>query len=134
MTDALLPDPGEQFRTWASGRTAITAITGTRIGISLATGTAAAIRYAVAGGGYDAPGAGSPLLQVECWGKSGSPDDGTAWLLARTVIAELPTFLGDFAGGLVAGAAAEYPFASPDPTTSRPRVIVQVRFVSHAAA
>lgn len=132
MADQLLPDVGEQFRLWALSRPAIVAIVGDRISVKL-TGVNPSIRYAVASGTVLAPASGDPLLQVECWGTANAEDDGTASQLARTVIADLPTFIGSWAGGNVAGADAGYPIDSPDPTTNRPRQIVQIRLVSHAA-
>lgn len=131
--EAIAPDVVDQFVTWAKSRPAITDITGPKgISIKLPAGAGGVIRVALVSGGDEVPGGGGPLLQVECWGKPGADDDGTASLLGRTLKAEIPTFVGDFAGGRVAGASATNPFASPDPLTSRPRYIVQVRVMSHA--
>lgn len=131
MPEQLLPDPVEQFIAWAATRTAITTIAGDRISIN-APGPQPGIRVELVSGTHDQPGVGAPLLQVGCWGRGNAADDGTASLLARTVVAEIDTFVGEFAGGKVAGADASYPFSSPDPITNRPRHIVQVRVLSHA--
>lgn len=107
----------------------VTAITGARVGLSL-TGTDPAIRYALTGGTYLAGGVVTATLQVECWGKGGNtPDDGTADRLARTVLSVIPGLVGDHGPARVAGASAAYPYRSDDPTTGRPRAIVNVTIV-----
>jgi hypothetical protein len=93
------------------------------------------IRLAAAGGQIGPnPGQSLPRVQVECWGRGGTAgggapvDDGTASQLARTVLADLPTGGVSVSGGVVAGAWADgHPFESDDPSTGRPRWIVQLR-------
>lgn len=128
MTDQVLPDPIECVRLWATSRPRITELVETRIGISLSSDQAS-IRLAVIGGQH-APELGDPLLQLECWGAANQLDDGSASTIARTVLAEIPTLRGVWAGGRVVGAAVDsWPYASPDPKTSRPRYVLTLRLV-----
>lgn len=129
--DPLEPDAGEALRAWLGSETEITAVTGTRIGISL-TGSDPAIRYAlVTGDNRVGAGVGIVRYQVECWGKgAGAPDDGTSYSLARKVMRLVPKFCGTFAGATVSGASARYPTSNPDTTSNRPRHIVEVSFIA----
>lgn len=132
MPDPLVPDAREQVREFLMSRPAVTAIAGDRIGIALRSGEVS-IRIAFVTGSNIAPGTATPLVQVECWGKANTTDDGKASDLARTVVAQLVDFHGTYASGRVAGAAEEGWYASPDQVSNRPRDIVQVRLLSHAA-
>lgn len=132
MTDPLSADTGECLRLWLRSLTAVAAITSTRIGLTL-TGPLPAIRYhsvvdlpAGAGGGATAA-----RWAVECWGLADAPDDGTSGLLARTVRASAPDFVGVWGGARVAGAAATNISRQDDPTTGRPRHIVELAFIAH---
>lgn len=122
----MLLDAGEAWRQFIVSRQPVKDIVATRVGITL-QGTEPAIRYAVVGGSVGYPDEGDPRLQVECWGRSNVPDDGTASRLARTVVDEAQHMHGSYAGGWVAGCTVEgHPFQSNDPTTNRPRWIVHV--------
>lgn len=129
--DPLSPDAGEALRAWLGSETEVTAVTGTRIGISL-TGSAPAIRYGlITGDNRVGAGVGMVRYQVECWGAGGgAPDDGTSLQLALKVMRLTPKFCGTFAGAKVAGASARYPSANPDTTSNRPRHIVEVSFIA----
>lgn len=130
MSEALAPDAGEVLRTWLGSVASITAYTGTRIGLSL-TGPQVAIRYAQLGQGqYIGGGAFTVRFQVECWGAGdGAVDDGTSDALARTVLSRIDDMNGTIGSVRVAGAAAGYPYRQDDPTTGRPRNIVDVALV-----
>lgn len=128
MTDLLLPDAGEAFRLWTISRTAVTDLIGERVSIKL-TGEAPCIRYSLVSG-LAAFEEHNPLMLVECWGQANALDDGAASELARTLVAEVPSFRGDWGDGYVAGAAVESgPTSSPDPKTDRPRQVLTVRFL-----
>ena len=129
--DPLSPDAGEALRTWLRSESEVTAITGTRVGLSL-TGSEPAIRYAlVTGDNRVGAGVGMVRYQVECWGRGGgAPDDGKSLELARIVMRLTPKFCGVFNGATVAGASARYPTSNPDDTTNRPRHIVEVSFIA----
>ena len=135
MSDALAPDAGEALRAWLGSVTAVTAVVGSRIGLSL-TGPDPAIRYAQLGPGTNiGGGAVSARYQVECWGAgNGAVDDGTANLLARRIMSAVPDWHGMMGAVRVSGAAAGYPYPEPDRATGRPRWIVEVEFVAAAAA
>lgn len=132
MSDPLSPDDGEALRLWLRSETTVTAVVGTRIGITL-TGSEPAIRLAPIGGRNLGGGAVSARWQVECWGRANTPDDGTTGALAREVMRLAPNFVGTYATtppARVSGAAADKPYSQPDPTTGRPRHIVEVSFIA----
>lgn len=130
MSDPESPDTGEVLRTWLASVAAVTAITSTRIGLSV-TGTQAAIRYSLLGGGDFGGGAVWARYQVECWGPgNGAPDDGTADSLARKILAAAPTFCGRIGAVDVSGATAAFPYAMDDGETGRARRIVEVSFTA----
>jgi hypothetical protein len=123
MADALTPDAVEAVRVFLGSRPSVTAIAGARIGVGLSS-PEPSIRLSLTAGDYPLPGVGAPLVQVECWGRSGM-DDGSASLLARTVVAEV--------SGMPDAAVDGYPFDSPDAATDRARQIVMVRALVRAA-
>jgi hypothetical protein len=132
--DALSPDTGESLRLWLRSEAEVTAMVGgaatPRIGITL-TGSDPAIRLAQVGRGSNlGGGAVSARWQVECWGKASTPDDGTTGQLARKVMRLAPEFVGVWGGATISGAAADPPYSQPDPTTGRPRHIVEVSFIA----
>lgn len=121
-----LGDPGEALRTFLRSRTAVTAITGTRISIALSS-SEPSIRYSLAGG-RAAYAEHDPLVLVECWGRGNATDDGTAKRLGLEVAEAVETFRGSWGGCWVAGASVEGgPTDSPDPQTERPRALLTVR-------
>jgi hypothetical protein len=126
-TERVAPDAGEALRLALRAQPVITAITGTRVGLTL-TGSDPAIRYALLPGGRNhGGGAASARLQVECWGRgNGAPDDGTADDLARTVVSVLTGMVGTYGQARVHGVSADAPYRSDDTTTGRPRAIVGV--------
>lgn len=120
------PNAGEALRLALRAQPTVTAICGTRIGLTL-TGTDPAIRYVLTGGDYYGGGAASARLQVECWGRGGQvPDDGTADNLAATVVSVLTGMVGTYGDARVHGVSAAYPYRSDDATSGRPRAIVNV--------
>jgi hypothetical protein len=130
VSDTESPDTELVLRTWLSTLTTVVAITSTRIGLML-TDLEPAIRYALLGGGYVGGGAVWAQYQVELWGAGdGNQDDGTADSLARKILAATPTFTGWIGGATVSGASASYPYAMNDPTTNRPRRIIQLTFTA----
>lgn len=128
-----LGDPGEALRTFLRSRTAVTAVTETRIAISLSS-SEPSIRYSLAAG-HAAYAEHDPLFLVECWGRGNAPDDGTAHRLALAVAEEVEPMRGSWGGCWVAGAAVEGgPTDSPDPQTSRPRALLTVRLHAYPLA
>lgn len=125
------PDAGEVLRLWLRSESAVTAVVGTRIGLTL-TGDQPSIRYHLVSGG-DAPGAGSVWVTygVECWGATNQPDDGSTLGLARTIKSIAPNLCGTIGGAQVAGASAGYPYRQDDTTANRVRHIVEVTFAVH---
>jgi hypothetical protein len=132
MSEALSPDTGECLRLWLRSLSAVAAITSTRIGITM-TGSAPAIRLLNLNDAEAAPGgATTARWSVECWGTGGgAADDGTSGLLARTVRQYMPEFVGVWNGARVSGGSALRTYRQDDPTTQRPRHIVEVAFIVH---
>jgi hypothetical protein len=132
VTRPLSPDTGEMLRLFLGSVTSVTAIAGTRIGLSL-TGAQPAIRlHQVAEVPVgDEGGVTEARWTVECWGAGGGAvDDGTSGLLARTVRSALPDFVGVWGGARAAGATPGPVSRQDDPTTGRPRHIVEVAFLA----
>ena len=124
--ELLAPDGGEALRLAFRAQPTVTAITATRIGLTL-TGPDPAIRYALTGTLDHGGGATSPTYQVECWGRGGGvPDDGTSDLLARTVKSVIPSLVGVYGNARVVGASYGSAYRSDDPTSGRPRTILPV--------
>ena len=128
MTATLLPSAAVVLVAWAKGNAALAAIHGGRVGTKL-NATLPAIRVQRIGGTPVETYEDQPILQVECW----AADEGTADLLARTVVAALPTARGEYPTGRVYTYSIESgPFWSPDdPTLSNnSRYILTVRLLT----
>lgn len=100
---------------------------GTRSSTSLAT-TLPAIRYTTTSCPHTGVEEWSPTVQVECWAN----DEATAWAVAGAVVASVADLPGTRATGEVVAAEATTAFDSPDPATSRPRVIVLLSMTVYA--
>ena len=123
MTDPLLPSMPKLAVAWGSAHPALAAIHGGRFGTRLAA-TLPAVRVTRIGSAPTHRFEDSPVLQFECWAN----DEGGADLLARTLVASLPTFLT----AQVRGFRVLSHFWSPDLTTDRPRYIVIAEFLTYA--
>ncbi len=126
--DRVLPDGAEALRELLQAVTPLTQLVGTRVGITLQS-TEPAIRLTLQGGNL-AYEEGTPLVLVESWGRSNAPDDGSASLIARRLVAAAPSMRGPVTDGVVLGVAVEGGVSSsPDAQTRRPRALMSVRLV-----
>jgi hypothetical protein len=121
---ALLPSAAALTVAWLKVNTDLAAIHGGRVGTKL-NPTLPAIRVQRIGGSPSEPWRDEPVMQVECW----AVDEGTADLLARTVIAALPTIRK---AGSLTYAIESGPFWAPDdPTLStNSRYLLTVRLLT----
>jgi hypothetical protein len=83
---ALLPSAAALTVAWLKANVDLAPIHGGRVGTKL-NATLPAIRVQRVAGSPPEPWRDEPVMQIECW----AADEGTADLLARTVIAALPT-------------------------------------------
>lgn len=128
MALTVLPSAEVAAVTWGKAQTDLAAIHGGRFGTKL-NATLPAVRVQRIGGSPVDPWEDRPLLQFECW----AADQGTADVLARTLVAALPTFRGAYAGGRVYTYSIESgPFYSPDdPSLStNSRYVITARLVT----
>lgn len=128
MTVALLPSAAVVTVAWLKANPDLAAIHGGRVGTKL-NGTLPAIRVQRIGGSPTEPWRDEPVMQVECW----AADEATADLLARTVVAALPTVRGTYPSGQVYTYTVDSgPYWAPDdPTLSNDsRYILTVRLLT----
>jgi hypothetical protein len=128
MPATLLPSAEVVTVTWLKANADLLAIHGGRVGTKL-NATLPAIRAQRIGGTPESPQVDEPLLQVEAW----AADQVTADLLARTIVAVLPTIRGAVTGGKVYTYSIESgPFWSPDDPnlSSNARYIITVRLLT----
>lgn len=128
MSLTLLPSAPVLTVAWLKGHADLAAIHGGRVGTKL-NATLPAIRVQRIGGNVPDTYEDQPVLQVECW----AVDEGTADLLARSVVAALPTIRQTTAAGRVYTYAIESgPFWAPDdPALSNyARYILTVRLLT----
>jgi hypothetical protein len=111
VTLTLLPSAVGVFIAWCKANTDLAAVHGGRVGTKL-NGTLPAVRITRVGGTPDQESwQDSAELQVECW----AADDPTAELLARQVLAALPSVRGLAAYGRVwTYAVTSGPYWAPD--------------------
>lgn len=126
----LLPSAEVAAVAWGKAQSDLAVIHGGRVGTKL-NATLPAIRVQRVGGSPVDPWEDQPLLQFECW----ATDQATADLLARSLIAALPTFRGAFTDGTVHTYSVESgPYYAPDDPTlsSNSRYILTARLVTTA--
>lgn len=124
----LLPSAAVLTVAWLKAQPDLAAIHGGRVGTKL-NAILPAIRVQRVGGISRDTYEDQPLVQVECWGA----DEGTADLLARTVVAVLPQVRGTYATGRIYTYAVESgPFWAPDdPSLSNnARYLLTVRLLT----
>lgn len=128
----ILPDAEALLVAALRARSSVASLCGGRVGTRL-SGVYPAVRVTLIGGASRAVvNTGRPELQVECWGNG---PDGVAEVqasdLARAVEAALPTLVGVYGPGVIAGAATSGGVLhSPDGSTGRERYIVQASLVT----
>jgi hypothetical protein len=128
VTVSLLPSAAVVMVAWLKANPDLAAIHGGRVGTKL-NATLPAIRVQRVGGVPAEPWRDAPVMQVECW----AADEGAADLLARTVVAALPTLRGTYPSGQVWSYEVDSgPFWAPDdPSLSNnARYILTVRLLA----
>jgi hypothetical protein len=128
VTAALLPSAAVVTVAWLKENPDLAAIHGGRVGTKL-NATLPAIRVQRIGGTTPDVYEDQPVMQVECWAET----EGAADLLARTVVATLPSVRGIYPTGQVWTVAVESgPYWSPDdPSLSNnSRYILTVRLLT----
>lgn len=128
------PDPVTIIGDHLRSRPEIEAMVGDRVQLTL-EGTYPAIRLTLVTGDQAAtvaePGEYDPEFQVECWADK-EQDAVTLARLVRDALSD-GSINGERSGAWVAGAAVTAePFTAFDPTSSRPRYIVQTTLVIFA--
>lgn len=126
MPEPTIPDTGEALRTFLLSLSPVTAIVSDRVSLDL-TSSLPSIRYAMVSGFYLGGGAVMVTWQIECWGPAG-PDDGTCHTLSRAVVSGSRTMRGTYGNAVVSGSWPTVPMPLDDPTTGRPRDIVDLTF------
>ncbi len=125
MPATLLPSAEVAFVAWLKAQTSLTAIHGGRVGTRL-NATLPAIRVTRVGNAPVEVWQDDASLQVECW----AADQGTADLLARSVVAALPDIRNTTVTGgrIYAYTITAGPYWQPDDPTlsSSARYILQV--------
>lgn len=128
MSATLLPSAPALTVAWLKGNPALAALHGGRVGTRL-NATLPAVRVQRIGGTPPDTYEDQPVLQVECW----ATDEGTADLLVRTVVAELPSARGVYpAGHLWSYVVESGPFWAPDDPqlSNNSRYILTVRLLT----
>jgi hypothetical protein len=128
VTATLLPSAAVVTVAWLKANPDLAAIHGGRVGTKL-NATLPAIRVQRIGGTTPDVYEDQPVMQVECWAES----EGAADLLARTVVATLPSVRGTYPTGQVFTYLVESgPYWAPDdPTLSNnARYILTVRLLT----
>lgn len=131
MSLILLPSAPVLTIAWLKAQTDLAAIHGGRVGTKL-NATLPALRVQRIGGSSPDPYQDEPVMQFECW----AADEATADLLARTLVAALPTIRGlTLPSGRVYTYEIESgPFWLPDDPqlSSNDRYILTVRLLTTA--
>jgi hypothetical protein len=125
---ALLPSAAAVTVAALKSSTDLNAVTGGRVGTRL-NATLPAVRVQRVAGTSPDPWQDQPVMQLDCWGAKEEDAD----LLARTLVAVLPTLHGTFANGKLWSYEIESgPFWSPDDPTlsSNARYILTVRLLT----
>jgi hypothetical protein len=128
MSVALLPSAAMVMVAWLKNNPDLNALHGGRVGTRL-NAILPAIRVQRVGGAPSELWRDEPVVQIECW----AADEGAADILARTVVASLPTVRSTVVGGRVYTYNIESgPFWSPDdPSLSNSvRYILTVRLLT----
>jgi hypothetical protein len=126
----LLPSAEVAAVAWAKAQPDLTPLHGGRVSTKL-NATLPAIRVQRIGGSPADPWEDQPVVQFECW----AADQGAADLLARSLVAALPTFRGAYPDGWVWAYQIESgPFYSPDDPqlSNNSRYILTARLVTTA--
>jgi hypothetical protein len=124
VSDTLLPSAAVLTVAWLKRHPGLAAIHGGRVGTRL-NANLPAIRVQRIGGIPPETWRDEPVMQLECW----AADEGTADLLARTLVAALPTVRQ---AGALAYVIESGPFWAPDdPSLSNnSRYILTVRLLT----
>jgi hypothetical protein len=113
---------------WLKANPDLAAIHGGRVGTKL-NATLPTIRVQRVAGVAPEPWRDEPVVQVECWAET----EGAADLLARTVVAALPTMRGTYPTGQVYAYSIESgPYWAPDDPqlSNNSRYILTVRLLA----
>lgn len=127
MSEPVLPSAASVVVAWLTNNPDLAAIHGGRVGTRLRS-VLPAIRVQRVAGSPPETWRDEPVIQIECW----AADEGPADLLARTVVAVLPSVRSTVPGGKVyTGVIDSGPFWSPDdPTLStNSRYILTIRLL-----
>jgi hypothetical protein len=128
VTLTLLPSSAVVIISWLNRITELTAITYDRIGTKLDS-VLPAVRVQRVGGSSREPWRDAPVVQIECW----APDERTADLMSRIVVAALPTLRGTYGTGKVwAYEIDSGPFWSADDVnlSTNVRYIMSIRLLT----
>lgn len=122
MLYALPPDPQSVLITFLQGHPDVSAISSTRVSSMKIDTDLPRIQVSAVPGPVTEPWEEASEFQVDCWGGT----EGQALTLARTVCAAIYDLIPQSPAVTQAFPTVK-PFAAHDPTTGRPRFIVQVQ-------